>query len=85
MVVWSRLSAPGEADTSDPALQLAAGTACVRTRDRHVVNTAPLWGAVVALWVMEVFSARCAPPLDLGVRDHRSLDLVFESNENHNI
>ena len=57
----------------------------VRTRDRHVVNTAPLWGAVVALWVMEVFSARCTPPLDLGVRDHGSLDLVFEPNDNHNI
>ena len=61
-----------------------AGSA-VRTRDRHVVNTAPLWGAVVALWVMEVFSARCTPPLDLGVRDHGSLDLVFEPNDDHNI
>ncbi|EJN52469.1 hypothetical protein HMPREF1138_1552 [Actinomyces sp. ICM58] len=45
----------------------------------------PLWGVVVALWVMEVFPARCAPPLDLGIRDHESLDLVFEPNDNHNI
>ena len=49
------------------------------------MNTVPLWGAVVALWVMEVFSARCAPPLDLGIRDHELLDLVFEPNDNHNI
>mgnify|MGYP001671101800 CR=1 FL=1 len=60
-------------------------SSAVRTRDRHVVNTAPSWGEVVALWVMEVFSARCAPPLDLGIRDHESLDLVFEPNDNHNI
>ena len=49
------------------------------------MNTAPSWGEVVALWVMEVFSGRCAPPLDLGIRDHELLDLVFEPNDNHKI
>ncbi|EJG15771.1 hypothetical protein HMPREF1136_0693 [Actinomyces sp. ICM47] len=57
----------------------------VRTRDQHVVNTPPSWGEAVALWVVMVSSARREPPLDLGVRDHESLDLVFEPNGNHNI
>ena len=77
----------GAVDASRPTAASVGGGAssAVRTRDRHVVNTVPLWGAVVALWVMEVFSARCAPPLDLGIRDHELLDLVFEPNDNHNI
>ena len=57
----------------------------VRTRDRHVVNIPPSWGKAVALWVEVVSSARCTPPLDLGIRNRESLDLVSEPNENHNI
>ena len=55
------------------------------SRDRHVADTPPSWGEAVALWVVMVSSARREPPLDLGARDHESLDLVFEPNGNHNI
>ena len=61
-----------------------AGTA-VRSRDRHVAVALPSWGEAVALWVEVVSPARCEAPLDLGERDHRSLDVVRDANDDHNI
>ena len=55
------------------------------SRDRHVVNIPPSWGEAVALWVEVVSFARREAPLDLGERDHRSLDVVLNANSDHNI
>ena len=61
-----------------------AGTA-VRSRDRHVVDTAPSWDEAVALWVEVVSSARRKAPLDLGSCDHQALDVALDANGDHNI
>ena len=45
----------------------------------------PSWGEAVALWVEVVSPARREAPLDLGERDHRSLDVVRDANDDHNI
>ena len=45
----------------------------------------PLWGEAVALWVEALPSARHEAPLDLGERAHRSLDVVRDTNDDHNI
>ena len=55
------------------------------SRDRHVADTPPLWGEAVALWVEVVSPARREAPLDLGRRDHQSLDVVLDANSDHNI
>ena len=55
------------------------------SRDRHVADTPPSWGEAVALWVEVVSSARREAPLDLGERDHQSLDVVLDANSDHNI
>jgi len=45
----------------------------------------PSWGEAVALWVVVVPSARREAPLDLGERDYQSLDVVLDTNGDHNI
>ena len=55
------------------------------SRDRHVADTPPSWGEAVALWVGVVSPARREAPLDLGGRDHQSLDVVLDANSDHNI
>ena len=55
------------------------------SRDRHVADTPPSWGEAVALWVEVVSPARREAPLDLGERDHQSLDVVLDANSDHNI
>jgi len=55
------------------------------SRDRHVADTPPSWGEAVALWVEVVSPARREAPLDLGGRDHQSLDVVLDANSDHNI
>ena len=55
------------------------------SRDRHVADTPPSWGEAVALWVEVVSPARREAPLDLGGRDHQSLDVVLNANSDHNI
>ena len=57
----------------------------VRSRDRHVVDTAPSWDEAVALWVEAASSARRKAPLDLGSCDHQALDVVLDANGDHNI
>ena len=61
-----------------------AGTA-VRSRDRHGADAPPSWDEAVALWVVVLPSARREVPLDLGSRDHQSLDVVLDANGDHNI
>ena len=75
MIVWRRA----------PLALRFGGRATAGSRDRHVAVALPSWGEAVALWVEVVSPARHKAPLDLGEHDHQSLDVVLDTNGDHNI